>query len=528
MSNNILPFASIKKIHIIGVCGTLMGAFATYLKRQGLDVSGSDQNIYPPMSDVLKNAGVKLFQGYAAENLRELQPRPDLVVIGNVISGTNPEAREALDGKYVYTSLPEAMEQLFLEKTHNCVVAGTHGKTTTSSLLAFVLTRCRKNPSYFIGGISRDLPFSFHLADISPNQKYDDQKYDDQKSDPKLFVLEGDEYDTAFWDKVPKFNHYLPNDVILTSIEYDHADIYPDFQAVIKAFEGLLSRICSKTRPNPTGRLIACFDYVEVVNLAKKAKVPVISYGTERSSGARFSIGAIDSSSEFTAFEILDQGRVVEKLKFRLSGRHNILNAMAVWIECQELGLDPQEVREAFSQFQGVKRRQEVCAEIKGVMVIDDFAHHPTAVRETLKALRMKYPEKRLIAVFEPRSATSRRKIFQKEYSLSFEAADQVIIASPYDQSKIASDNQFSSAELVADLIRKGKDAKLLGSPNNSPNKSQDNSVDSGVKDLAASLLAIQASASVTSGKAGILVAVLSNGGFDGFIPKLLAALRVA
>jgi UDP-N-acetylmuramate: L-alanyl-gamma-D-glutamyl-meso-diaminopimelate ligase len=257
----------LKHVHIIGVCGTLMGAFAAYLKRCGLDVTGSDQNVYPPMSDVLEKAGVRLFNGYSAENLSRLGSRPDLIVIGNVIPAVNPEARAAIDGGYTYSSLPEAMENLMLRESRNLVVAGTHGKTTTSCMLAHVLAKAGKAPSYFIGGVSQDLPFSFQVTEAGPNP---------------LFVLEGDEYDTAFWDKVPKFNHYLPNDVILTSVEFDHADIYADLPAVVRAFDGLMTRI------RPEGRLIACWDYSTVRELAKKTTVPVISYGISRESGARF------------------------------------------------------------------------------------------------------------------------------------------------------------------------------------------------------------------------------------------------
>lgn len=250
----------IKNVHIVGVCGTLMGAFAAFLRRRGIRVTGSDQNIYPPMSDVLREAGVELFATYDSANLKNVHPRPDLVVIGNVIRSDNAEARAAIDDGYAYTSLPEAMEVLLLQQTRNLVVAGTHGKTTTSSMLAHVLNVTGRDPSYFIGGVSQDLPYSFNLGKMGPRS---------------LFVLEGDEYDTAFWDKVPKFNHYKPDDVILTSVEFDHADIYPDLNAVVRAFEGLISRIRAH------GRLIACSDYSTVKELAAQAKVPVTFYGSK-------------------------------------------------------------------------------------------------------------------------------------------------------------------------------------------------------------------------------------------------------
>ncbi len=470
----------LKHVHIIAIGGTLMGAFAAFLKRRGIEVTGSDGPIYPPMSDVLARAGVKPFTGYSADNLRNFKRRPDLVIIGNAISANNVEAREALDQGYVYTSLPEAMEKILLPQTRNIVVAGTHGKTTTSSILAFVLHHSGKKPNYFIGGVSTDLPDSFHIEETSANHP---------------FVLEGDEYDTAFWDKVPKFNHYLPNDTILTSIEYDHADIYPDMAAVVKAFSGLLAR----ARPN--GRLIACVDYPSVSALLKEAKVPVITYGSESSNG-RFKPGKIETRGDHTHFEVLDQGRKVAELAIRLPGHHNVLNAIAVWIECRELGLQDFEIAKGLRAFQGVKRRQEVRGEPRGITVIDDFAHHPTAVRETLRALRLKYPGRRLIAVFEPRSATSRRKVFQKEYADAFLSCDVSRIAMPFDQSKIAAADQFSSDQLVSDIRLKGGDSGLFGA------------VEEGVQTVAG------------LAKTGDVIAVLSNGGFGGFIPKLIETLQ--
>lgn len=462
-----------------------MGAFAAFLKRRGIEVTGSDQNVYPPMSDILKEAGVQLFSGYHAENLTKLPARPDLVVIGNVIQATNPEARAAMDGGYSYSSLPEAMERFILPNTRNFVVAGTHGKTTTSSLMAYVATRAGRDPGYFIGGVTHDLPYSFHV----PAQIHKGG----------LFVLEGDEYDTAFWDKVPKFNHYLPNDVVLTSVEYDHADIYPDFAAVMRAFEGLLKRI------RPGGRLIACTDCASVRKLLESAPKPkdleILTYGSERGKDVRFTCEEIRSEGEWTRFKIFEKGELRDELLLRIPGKHNALNALAVWIGTRQLGFDPKTVRSAMMDFRGVKRRQEVRGEVRGVLVMDDFAHHPTAVRETLRALRLKYPERRLVVIFEPRSATSRRKVFQKEYADAFGEAEVIFIASPYDQSKIAPADQFSSDQLVADLKNAGRNARLFSD------------VGEGVLQVA------------REARKGDLVAVLSNGGFGGFIPKLITEL---
>jgi UDP-N-acetylmuramate: L-alanyl-gamma-D-glutamyl-meso-diaminopimelate ligase len=482
-------FDQLEHVHIVGVCGTLMGSFAAFLRRRGIKVTGSDQNVYPPMSDVLAGAGVILYSGYRAENLMASGSRPDLVVIGNVVRSDNPEAVAAMNGGFAYTSLPEAMEKLLLVNTRNIVVAGTHGKTTTSSLMAFVLHRLDRKPNFFIGGVPQDLPFSFHVESLEAGTP---------------FVLEGDEYDTAFWDKVPKFNHYLPDDVIFTSMEYDHADIYPDFAAVERAFTGLMTRIRSK------GRLILCIDDPNLAKVAAHAQVPIITYSsgsTPSGVDADYRLGSIRAVGDgFMEFDVLAKGSSMpcETLRLKIPGRHNALNALAVWIEARELGLDSALVREALAAFQGVKRRQEERGEVNGVLVLDDFAHHPTAVRETLQALKLKYPKRRIVAVFEPRSATSRRKVFQKDYGQAFLQGDATFIAQPYDTSRIAAADQFSSEQLVNDLTGLGHSAHLMPS------------VEEGV-------------AQVTRfSKAGDLIAVLSNGGFGGFIPRLLESLRTS
>ena len=468
-----------KHVHVIGVCGTLMGAFAAFLRRSGTRVTGSDQNIYPPMSDVLKNAGVEVVSPYDASNVDKIGGKPDLIVVGNVISRGNPEMEAFTKRGDRYVSLPEFMEQYLLPNTRNLVVAGTHGKTTTSSILASVLSSTKDKPSYFIGGVSQNLPHSFHV-----------------ESNSKYFVLEGDEYDTAFWDKVPKFNHYLPNDVILTSVEFDHADIYADLAAVKKAFSGLISRI----RPN--GRLIACIETENVRELMKESKVPVITYSRHERDQADYTFKSLQVSEAGMEFDVFHRSEKIDHLSLNLSGEHNALNALAVYIECKLLGLTSEEIKKGFTAFQGVKRRQEERGEVKGVLVIDDFAHHPTAVRETLNALKRKYKGRRMLTVFEPRSATSRRKVFQKEYTEAFDDADSIFIAVAFDQGKIPVGEQFSSQELVEGLTARGKKAAFF------------NSVEEGVNDVA------------KSAKPGDVVAVLSNGGFGGFIPKLLEALK--
>ncbi len=468
-----------KHVHIIGVCGTLMGSFAAYLRRAGVRVTGSDQNVYPPMSDVLRNAGVELFSPYGPANLERIGGKPDLVVVGNVIGRSNPEMTAVIERGDSYVSLPEFMERHLLPSTRNLVVSGTHGKTTTSSLLAHVLSMDGKKPSYFIGGVSASLPHSFNV-----------------EAGSRLFVLEGDEYDTAFWDKVPKFNHYLPDDVILTSVEYDHADIYPDLEAVKKAFRGLVSRI------RPGGRLIACVETTNVREVIAEARVPVITYSRNPDDRADYTFRALKPVNGGISFEIVHRGETVDRIELPLPGEHNALNALAVYVECRELGLDPASIRRGLASFSGIKRRQEERGEEGGVLVIDDFAHHPTAVRETLAALSLRYAGRRLLAVFEPRSATSRRRVFQREYTEAFDRAAEVFIAAAYDQSKIPPAEQFSSEELVEGLVQRGRHAEFFGQPEEGVNRVAERA------------------------RAGDVIAVLSNGGFGGFIPKLLEALK--
>ncbi|MBS1958523.1 MAG: UDP-N-acetylmuramate--L-alanine ligase [Bdellovibrionales bacterium] len=473
-----------KHVHVIGVCGTLMGAFAAYLRRADVRVTGSDQNVYPPMSDVLKNAGVELFSPYGADNVTKINGKPDMVVVGNVISRGNAELEAFEKAGCPYVSLPEFMERHLLTATRNIVVAGTHGKTTTSSLMAHVLDSCGFGPSYFIGGVSQTLPHSFHV-----------------ESDPargKFFVLEGDEYDTAFWDKVPKFYHYLPNDVILTSVEYDHADIYPDLESVKRVFVELLKRI----RPN--GNLIVCIETPVVREVLDRAqtKANVVTYSRFEMDNADYTFKNLRTSAAGIDFDVIEKGKKVDSIHVNLPGEHNALNALAVYIEGKLLGIPSAKIVEGLASFKGVKRRQEERDEVRGVLVIDDFAHHPTAVRETLKALKQKYQGRRLIAIFEPRSATSRRKVFQKEYTEAFDDADEALIAIAYDVGKIAADNQFSSQDLVAGLTERGRKAACFSD------------VEQGVT-MAAS-----------HAKKGDVIAVLSNGGFGGFIPKLIEQLK--
>lgn len=477
-----------KSVHILGIGGTLMGAFAVMLKKEGVEVTGTDTEIYPPMSDVLAAANIQIFKGYQGENVSQMKSRPELVVVGNVISRDNPEARYVIDHDYAYTSLPEFMENWWLQNRRSIVVAGTHGKTTTSSLLTVTLKNCGYDPSYFVGGVCPDLDTSFLVRPATESER-------------DFFVLEGDEYDTAFWDKVPKFFHYRPTDVILTSIEFDHADIYPDMKAVQLAFNGMVDKL------QPGGRVIACIDYPAVREWIQyvrsmRSDVQVISYGLDAEHRPDYLVERIQPSVEGSSHTISGPDGEVS-MTLNLGGRFNALNATAVWIEATALGQESQKVLKAIQKFAGVKRRQEIRAETNGITVIDDFAHHPTAVRETLLLLKHRYPSQRIIAVFEPRSATSRRKVFQERYVDALDTADLAFVSAPFNQDKIDPEDRFSSEHLVQTLnSRQPHQARLF------------NSVDEGLQIVTAEV------------KSGDVVVVLSNGGFEGFIPKLIESIQ--
>lgn len=471
-----MKLSELKQVHVLGVCGTLMAPFAAYLKRMGIQVTGTDQNVYPPMSDVLAKAGVQVFSGYKAENLDLIGNKPDLVIVGNVIGATNPEMMEVQKRGWNFTSLPEALEKLVLHQTNNLVVAGTHGKTTTSSLLSFVLQKIGKDPSYFIGGVSKDLPFSFNIS---------------QNPASKFFVLEGDEYHTAFWDRVPKFLHYVPTSAIFTSLEYDHADIYSSLDALKTEFISLMQILDKK------GFLVACADYEAVREVIQVAGSSIFTYGLKKESNPQFRADSIVMDSQVTQFVILENEKPIDQVRLKIPGEHNVLNAMAVYILCLKLGMPMDQVKQALSEYQGVKRRQDVVFKSGNCIIVDDFAHHPTAVLETLKALRRKYSTHRLVAVFEPRSNSSRRKIFQEAYSQAFDEADVTYVSVPFDQTKIPTSDQFSSDQLVADIKTRGKSAFLF------------RSVEEGVD------LVSQASLGSDC------IVILSNGGFGGFIEKL-------
>ncbi len=456
----------------MGICGTGMGSLAGMLKESGYRVTGSDEAVYPPMSTFLADLGIKVIQGYGPENL---QPRPDLVIVGNVITRNNPEAQELIRLNLPFLSLPQALARLFLKDKISLVVTGTHGKTTTSALLASILDQAGLSPSFMIGGILRGYERNYQLG-TGP-----------------YFVIEGDEYDTAFFDKGPKFLHYRPNCAILTSIEFDHADIYSDLTAIQQAFSRLLSIIPED------GLLVAYGPDSRVREILPQARCPVQTYGPD--SRWDWHLEALEISGERSGFKVYHGNQYVTSFDSPLAGQHNALNFLSLLPILLRIGLSPDDIAKGLAGFQGVHRRQEIRGEQAGVTVIDDFAHHPTAVRETIQSIRTRYRGRRLIAVFEPRTNTSRRNIFQQEYPVSFDGADVILIREAPGLEKIPEEERFSSSRLVEDLVASGKRACYFSDTDG--------------------ILAF-----LSSGlRKGDVVLIMSNGGFDDIHERLLDVL---
>jgi UDP-N-acetylmuramate: L-alanyl-gamma-D-glutamyl-meso-diaminopimelate ligase len=452
-----------------------MGTLAALLKHRGFDVRGSDEKIYPPMSDFLAAEGIPILEGYRAEHIDE---SVDVVVVGNAISRGNVELEAVLDRKVRHVSLPEAIRDHFLWSSRSIVIAGTHGKTTTTSLTGWLLTHGGVDPTVFIGGIARNFGnggSSYRVgAPTAP------------------FVIEGDEYDSAFFDKTAKFLKYLPDIAVINNIEFDHADIYDDLAAVRLAFRRLVNLVPKR------GLTLLGVDSNEAAQLASRAFSRVQTFGTAESADW----GAVDirSVGQRTTFRLLHQGRDEGEFEMTLVGAHNVRNALAAIAVGQQCGVPIDTLRVGLRDFLGVKRRLEVVGTRKDVVVYDDFAHHPTAVAETLTALRAAQPERRIWAVFEPRSASSCRRIFQDDFARAFASADEVVISSVY-RSSLPPDERLSEDQLVADLRRSGTSARHL-------------------PDVDTIVRAISSEA-----KAGDLIVVMSNGGFDGIHQKLLGAL---
>ncbi|MDZ7642648.1 MAG: UDP-N-acetylmuramate:L-alanyl-gamma-D-glutamyl-meso-diaminopimelate ligase [Desulfurivibrio sp.] len=466
------PPERLRRVHLMGIGGTGMAALAGMLQSVGYQVGGSDQRLYPPMSDYLQELGIIAREGYDPRNLAD---EPDLVIVGNVIRADNPEAAALARRQIPYLSMPQALSHYFLRDQRSLVVAGTHGKTTTASLLATALAQAGLEPGFMIGGIVQAFGRSSRLG-AGP-----------------FFVSEGDEYDTAFFDKGPKFLHYRPEICILTSVEFDHADIYADLAAVRAAFARLVALL------PPHGVLVACLDDPVVAELAAAAPCPVLGYGG--SPGLDWQLAELEIAPGATSFTAYRKGREFGRFQSRLPGRHNALNTLAVIAVLAYLGLDATAIATAVAAFAGVRRRQEVRGEVGGVTVIDDFAHHPTAVRETLAALKAAYPGRRLLAVFEPRTNSSRRRVFQQAYVPVFGAADRVLLREPEELEGVAAEQRFSVQQLVAELVARGQTAAAFAT----------------TEEILAELAATT--------RPGDVVAILSNGGFDDIHQRLLALL---
>ena len=419
-------------IHLIAVAGVGMAALAAMLKERGYRVTGSDHSVYPPMSEFLAQAGIEVMPGYRAENL---SPAPDLVIVGNAVSRTNREAAALLETSIPYLSFPQALGQFFLEGKRSLVVAGTHGKTTTTAMLAWVLEKAGRQPGLFVGGLSRNFGGGYQLGA------------------GEFFAIEGDEYDTAFFDKGPKFLHYRPQAVLLNAIEFDHADIYRDLDHVKSAFQLLLA-IVPVDAP-----ILVCSDFPAALEVARKDGKPFATFGFTETSDWRIR-DAVDDGKSFS-FSVWRQQQEFGRFSTPLMGRMNVRNALGVIALCAELGLSAADIAPGLATFLGVERRQELIGEARGVTIIDDFAHHPTAVTLTIEAVRLRYPGRRLWAVFEPRSNTCRRRIFQQPLTNALALGDRVVIGPVFTkpQDPISTEELFSPAELIEDLHTLGKDA---------------------------------------------------------------------
>jgi len=450
-----------------------MASLAGMLAERGFQVTGSDAAAYPPMSDFLKSLGIPVSQPFAAQNL---QPKPDLVVVGNAISRGNVELEHVLNERIPFCSLPQLLHDEFLRGKEVLVVAGTHGKTTTTSMLSWIFEVAGTKPSFLIGGIAENFGRSFQLGE------------------GKYFILEGDEYDTAFFDKGPKFLHYFPDGVILTSVEFDHADIYKDLEAVETAFKRLVNLVPQR------GRILAFDTGDSIQRCVAKAFCPVERYG--KSDSAAWRIENLQLSANATSWTVLRNGSRWADLEFPLAGEYNVWNATAAAALAANYGIGKDVIAEALKTFKSVKRRLEVKAEVNGITIIDDFAHHPTAIAVTLNALRARYKGRRLWAILEPRSNTLRRNVFQHELAKSLAIADEIVIANVFKSESIPEHERLDVNIVAAELVQVGHHARVL----------QD--VDAIVSTCAPEM------------RSGDVIAILSNGGFGGIYEKLPQRLR--
>jgi UDP-N-acetylmuramate: L-alanyl-gamma-D-glutamyl-meso-diaminopimelate ligase len=462
-----------KHIHLIGICGTAMASLAGMLKQRGFRVTGSDAAAYPPMSNFLAELEIPVAQPFDARNLK---PRPDLVIVGNAISRGNAELEHVLDERIPFCSLPQILHEEFLQGKEVLVVAGTHGKTTTTSMLSWIFHSAGQQPSFLIGGIAENFGSSFALGQ------------------GRHFILEGDEYDTAFFDKGPKFLHYFPDSVILTSVEFDHADIYKDLEAVETAFKRLVNLVPRR------GRIVAFDSGESVERCVSRAFCPVERYGSTLKSDWQVLNLRLGPAS--TTWSVLHKGEAWADLEFSLGGEYNVWNATAAAALAAACGISKDQIRVALKSFKSVKRRLEVKAQVNGVTIIDDFAHHPTAIASTLKALRARYPGARVWTILEPRSNTLRRNVLQNDLAMSLALADEVVVAGVYKSDSIPEAERLDLASLAMQIQKHGRRARIIAD------------VDSIVQMVAPEM------------RSGDVVAILSNGGFGGIYEKLPQRLK--
>jgi len=460
--------SDMRHIHLIGICGTAMASLAGMLKQRNFRVTGSDAAAYPPMSDFLASLDIPVAQPFSAANL---EPRPDMVVVGNAISRGNLELEHILDQRIPFCSLPQILHEEFLRGKEVLVVAGTHGKTTTTSMLSWIFDQAGMQPSFLIGGIAENFGSSFQLG---PGRH---------------FILEGDEYDTAFFDKGPKFLHYFPDAIILTSVEFDHADIYKDLDAVETAFKRLVNLIPGR------GRIVALDTGEAVERCLARALCPVERYGNTKAAAWQVTNLQLDPSG--TSWTVLRSGEHWADFEFSLAGEYNVMNATAAAALASGWGISKEKIAAALKTFKSVKRRLEVRAQVNGITIIDDFAHHPTAIAGTLKALHARYPGARLWAILEPRSNTLRRNVFQNELARSLAVADEVVVANVFRSESIPERERMDVAALVAEVQKQGRRARIVPD------------ADGIVQAVAPEM------------RPGDVVAILSNGGFGGIYEKL-------
>jgi UDP-N-acetylmuramate: L-alanyl-gamma-D-glutamyl-meso-diaminopimelate ligase len=464
----IFMYEGIRSVHFVGIGGTAMASAAVAMQEKGFAVTGSDQNVYPPMSTFLAERKVPVMTGYAEPNLAH---KPDLVVIGNAISRGNPEAEAVLDRKLRYCSLPELLKEFFIRGKRSVVVTGTHGKTTTTSLLTWVFEHSGLKPSYLIGGIPNN---------FSQGARFTDSEW---------FIIEGDEYDTAFFDKRSKFVHYLPEVAIINNLEFDHADIFENLAAVQTAFRRLINLVPRN------GQLLANGDDANLAPLLEVTHCPVKRFGLGEANAWRaYNLALAPTVTEFETPSF--------KFRINLLGELNVRNALAVVAAARHCGLKNHQIQEAFDTFKGIKRRMEVRGVAGGVTVVDDFGHHPTAIRETLRALRVKFKGQKLWAVFEPRSNTTRRNVFQHELAEAFADADAVVVSEVARLELLQAHERLDPARLMEDLKSKGKAAAYLPDAETIVNHLAKNA------------------------EGGDVVCVFSNGGFGGIHGKLLERLN--